>query len=190
MASQALALSDEIDNLLTKYLSLLNTYTSIRGQLSAAQASIYLSLARANFHAERGVRYGQDFYDERAMLPGRMCRIAPDTGSYHFEVTDTADVSEEADISQARAAGHEDEGKHGKSCIPDPLRMFGFAVPNALRETQAQARGMLDLVPRLLSVDARMRELEIEIRRARKKRGKALLEGNVEGGVGRDVVIE
>ncbi|PBP22946.1 hypothetical protein BUE80_DR006221 [Diplocarpon rosae] len=125
------------------------------------------------------------------MLPGRMCRITPDTDSYHFEVTDTADVSEEADsIPQARAAEHEDEAKQGKNCTQDPLRMFGFAVPNALRETQIQARGMLDLVSRLLSVDARMRKLEIEIRRARKKRGKALLEGNVEGGVGRDVVVE
>ncbi|CAL3968620.1 hypothetical protein PZA11_004642 [Diplocarpon coronariae] len=184
MASQALALSGEIDDLLTTYLFLLDTYTTIRAQLSAAQASIYLSLARANFHAERGVRYGQDFYDERAMLPARVCRITPDNGIHCFEVKHPADVSEDAETPRVSAAEHGDGGKQDRSYVPDPLRMFGLAVPNALRETQAQTRGLLDLVPRLLTVDARMRALEIEIRRARKRRVKLLGEGaEVERGV-------
>jgi coiled-coil domain-containing protein 115 len=56
----------------------------------------------------------------------------------------------------------------------DPIRMFGILVPRALREAQGSSIKMVEeLVPKLASVDAEMREVEIEIRRKRKFRGKA-----------------
>lgn len=52
----------------------------------------------------------------------------------------------------------------------DPLLMFGVLTPPTLRQAQSSATELVeDIVPRLASVDAEMRELEIEIRRARKR---------------------
>ncbi len=56
----------------------------------------------------------------------------------------------------------------------DPIRMFGILTPQALRLAQGSAVKVVeDLVPRLASVDAEMKEVEIKIRRARKHRAKA-----------------
>ena len=56
----------------------------------------------------------------------------------------------------------------------DPIRMFGILTPQALRLAQGEAIQMVeDIVPKLLSIDAEMKEVEIKIRRARKHRAKA-----------------
>lgn len=54
-----------IDDLLVRYLVLLDEYTTLRADLSRLQAATFQHLARANFAAERGTRYGADQYDER-----------------------------------------------------------------------------------------------------------------------------
>lgn len=55
----------ELDTLLAKYLHLLDQYTEARKDLSRKLSEGFLSLASANFSAPRGVRYGQDYYDDR-----------------------------------------------------------------------------------------------------------------------------
>ncbi|KAL2021048.1 hypothetical protein VTK56DRAFT_7703 [Thermocarpiscus australiensis] len=65
--------TETIDQLLQRYLALLDEYTALRGALNALQAGLFQSLARANFAAERGVRYyGQDYYDERMQATRRV----------------------------------------------------------------------------------------------------------------------
>lgn len=54
-----------VDALLERYLALLDEYTSLRAELSRLQAATFQHLARANFAAERGARYGADAYDDR-----------------------------------------------------------------------------------------------------------------------------
>lgn len=55
----------------------------------------------------------------------------------------------------------------------DPIYMFGILTPQALRMAQAQSVRMVeDIIPKILTVDAEMKEVEIKIRRARKKRAK------------------
>ncbi|EEU43278.1 uncharacterized protein NECHADRAFT_83856 [Fusarium vanettenii 77-13-4] len=54
-----------IDALLERYLGLLDEYTQLRKSLSQLQSNVYQNIARANFAGERGMRYGQDHYDER-----------------------------------------------------------------------------------------------------------------------------
>ncbi|KAI1485341.1 hypothetical protein F5X96DRAFT_349226 [Biscogniauxia mediterranea] len=61
-----------IDALLERYLHLLHEYTSLREQLSALQAGMYQDIARANFAAERGLRFGRDHYDERMQASRRL----------------------------------------------------------------------------------------------------------------------
>ncbi|KAI2612510.1 uncharacterized protein GGS25DRAFT_122363 [Hypoxylon fragiforme] len=64
--------TDHIDKLLERYLHLLHQYTALRGQLSNLQTGMYQNIARANFAAERGMRFGQDHYDERMQATRRI----------------------------------------------------------------------------------------------------------------------
>ncbi|KAI3344084.1 hypothetical protein F4824DRAFT_32588 [Ustulina deusta] len=63
---------DHIDGLLERYLHLLHGYTSLREELTALQTGMYQNIARANFAAERGVRFGQDYYDDRMQASRRL----------------------------------------------------------------------------------------------------------------------
>jgi hypothetical protein len=56
----------------------------------------------------------------------------------------------------------------------DPVRMFGILTPQALRLAQGGAIKLVEeIIPKLASIDAEMKEVEIKIRRARKHRVKA-----------------
>ncbi|KAL7906278.1 hypothetical protein GGI35DRAFT_103774 [Trichoderma velutinum] len=66
-----------IDSLLKRYLNLLDEYSRLREELSKLQAGVFQNIARANFTGERGMRYGQDHYDER-MRALRVLDIAPE----------------------------------------------------------------------------------------------------------------
>lgn len=55
----------------------------------------------------------------------------------------------------------------------DPLRWFGILTPPALRASQQSFKvAVSESIPRLASVMAEMKEVEIEVRRARKKLSK------------------
>lgn len=52
----------------------------------------------------------------------------------------------------------------------DPLNWFGILVPSALRRTQGSFKAVVEeIVPRIVTVDREMCEVEIEVRRMRKK---------------------
>lgn len=55
----------------------------------------------------------------------------------------------------------------------DPIRMFAALPPRALRVAQNDALSMVTTIPKLVSLDQEMKEIEIRIRRARKYRQKA-----------------
>jgi hypothetical protein len=79
------------------------------------------------------------------------------------------DIGEEKEHAEKMA----DEGNRGTK-PKDPLRMFGILTPQALRLAQGGAINMVEeIVPKLVQVDAEMKEVEIKIRRARKFRAKA-----------------
>ncbi|KAI0552936.1 hypothetical protein F4679DRAFT_30139 [Xylaria curta] len=63
---------DHIDSLLERYLHLLHEYTSLREELATLQMGMYQHIARANFAAERGLRFGQDYYDDRMQASRRL----------------------------------------------------------------------------------------------------------------------
>ncbi|RDL34463.1 uncharacterized protein BP5553_07591 [Venustampulla echinocandica] len=199
-------LSDEIDRLLEQYLQLLDQYTTLRSSLSKTQSTIYQSIARANFSAERGVRYGADFYDERIQAT-RVCRVTVPghinsenptgtrTSAAAYTVVSTACLEDDAasgmakkddiDPNEKENARELDEEKDNgqaetKPRSRDPIRIFGVFVPPALKLAQSEAVKMIEnIIPKLVSVDAEMKEVEIKIGRARKHRLKeqAKLEG-------------
>lgn len=52
----------------------------------------------------------------------------------------------------------------------DPLNWFGILVPSALRRTQSSFKTAAEeIVPRIATVEREMRQVEIEVRRVRKK---------------------
>ncbi|KAI2630502.1 hypothetical protein GGS21DRAFT_492002 [Xylaria nigripes] len=244
---------DHIDSLLERYLHLLHEYTSLREELTALQTSIYQNIARANFAAERGMRFGQDYYDDR-MQASKLLSISyrnPDQSQNQagsaskgeiaflsdsipsFSVispvsaptaeSSTADIqvpdphphpeteAESAEQSATKSNLESDTGsttssqkdpdiqssksstvtgsiskspeslpspaKEGTNSTPiskDPLRWFGLLTPMPLRQAQTQSvRAIEHVIPRLASVNAEMVGVEIEVRRARKKRAKA-----------------
>ena len=64
-----------------------------------------------------------------------------------------------------------------KTTIPkpkDPIRMFGILTPPSLRIAQSKAVETVEnIIPKLVSIDAELKDLEIRIRRARKHKAKA-----------------
>ncbi|XDG00638.1 hypothetical protein ABKA04_000253 [Annulohypoxylon sp. FPYF3050] len=178
---------DHIDHLLERYLHLLHEYTTLRDQLSSLQTGMYQNIARANFAAERGLRFGQDYYDER-MQASRTILITKDDGEQESSVPMFAIKAEsrgegEKEVSNGDAEVAEGEGRERKEADvdaspkiqrKDPLRWFGLLTPMALRQAQAQSiQAVEQVIPRLVSVNAEMAQVEIEVRRARKKRAKA-----------------
>lgn len=212
-----------IDTLLQHYLSLLDDYTAVRSTLNALQADVFQSLARANFSAERGIRYyGQDYYDER-MQAARRLQIYHDssfTGEYGLSISvpvfkvemypapataplaegGTGSVQDEdegggedpegpgkqecADVDavgdgkgQEKNRPDGDEGKNKekpRKTPTDPLRWFGILTPLPLRQAQGQAiKSVEEIIPKLATLSAEMTGVELEVRRARKRRVKA-----------------
>ena len=63
----------------------------------------------------------------------------------------------------------------GSNMARDPLNWFGILVPPALRTSQSNFKNAVaDLVPALASTSKEMGEVEIEVRRARKRITKAV----------------
>lgn len=197
---------DTIDALLERYLGLLDEYTTLRARLSQLQTGMFQHLARANFSAERGMRYGPDFYDER-MQALRQVSISttggglpiftvshcsrtrgdddddpssqnpPSDGASPAEEEKKAAAAEEAAGEEPVPAGDDkadsEAGPKKQIAARDPLRWFGVLTPLSLRQTQACAAEAVDeVIPRLASLSAEMQDLEIQVRRARKKRAK------------------
>ncbi|KAM4055317.1 hypothetical protein HRG_008756 [Hirsutella rhossiliensis] len=187
-----------IDDLLQRYLGLLDDYVRLRGLLSGLQADVYQNIARANFSAERGMRFGQDSYDER-MRATRLLSIHQDKANVPvFTVSRAAahapapsSAAAEAPIADGEKQPEEDEDERpgeehkgvGRTAdreqaptpAKDPLRWFGLLAPAALRKAQGLSIEMVEQgIPQLASVHAEMLSVEIEVRRARKRRAKGL----------------
>ncbi|KAL2202124.1 hypothetical protein CC79DRAFT_170411 [Sarocladium strictum] len=179
---------EQIDSLLQRYLLLLDEYTRLRTQLSTLQASVFRDIARANFSAERGLRYGQDQYDERmqafrkvkADLNGELSVFEIEVkSSQRAEAEAEEEVDEKADAGTAEEDADDEkseEKEKSKRAVKsrDPLRWFGLLTPQSLRAAQASSIEAVEtVIPRLVTVNQEMAHVEIEVRRARKKRAKA-----------------
>lgn len=182
------ALTEHIDGLLERYLGLIDEYTKLRSSLSDLQSRVCQNIARANFSAERGVRYGQDLYDQRMQSLKRLVITEGDNSTPIYNIVSlTDDAQEETPVETKEAKDKPSDGKAtGENEVDDkkaeknqtkprdPLKWFGILTPMALRQAQTQAMEAVEqVIPRLVSVDAEMADVEIQVRRARKKRAKA-----------------
>lgn len=168
-----------VDELLERYVGLVDQYTTLRDALAAAQQRTFQALARANFTADRGVRFGQDQYDERMQASRRVTITPSATAAPTFTVTEEAAAATPPSSSTSEPLESEGDGEEKASekkhaAATNPIRWFGVLVPQALRDAQSQSVMVVeDIIPQLVSVEAQMAHLEIEVRRARKRRAKA-----------------
>lgn len=180
MAASRSIPADDIDRMLERYLGLVDEYTKLRASLTALQTSIYQNIARANFSAERGVRYGQDLFDER-MQRSRSLKITQgEAGTPSFEVTPYEEIQESSqeddkhEVDDSEVVDEQDNEKEKPHKSHDPLRWFGILTPMTLRQAQSQAiKAVEQIIPKLVTINAEMADVEIRVRRARKKRAKA-----------------
>lgn len=99
------------------------------------------------------MRYGCDFYDDRMSAERRLAIRLDSDGAATFSTR---------------------KEESGPKAAKDPLRWFGLMAPSSLRSAQKKAVSMVSTtLPSLASLDAEMREVEIEIRRARKRKDRA-----------------
>ncbi|KAG9236862.1 hypothetical protein BJ875DRAFT_202196 [Amylocarpus encephaloides] len=199
--AQIILLSEKIDRLLEVYLQLLHEYEEARNQAVNAQSQISQSIARANFEGKPLLPYGETYYDER-MRALRGCRLVGDedrdrdaagmTGkeweisefpaTTEEEAEDMADAVEKLSVQtegDKQGNGKEQQEKREENAKPakvnsnSPLRWYGLLTPRPLKDAQATAIRLLEgPLPRLATIDGRMKDLEIEIRRTRKYRAK------------------
>ncbi|KAK4442256.1 coiled-coil domain-containing protein [Podospora aff. communis PSN243] len=180
-----------IDALLERYLLLLNEYTTLQIRLANLHGGVYQNLAKANFSAERGIRYGKDYYDDRMHSARRVvisssrrqedASLVEDRPPVVFRVacgneSGVAGGKEEGDVGgkEETEGGDGKEGGKRKSKSKDPLRWFGILTPLPLRQAQKLAvESVEEVVPRLATVIVEMAGVELEVRRARKRRAKA-----------------
>jgi coiled-coil domain-containing protein 115 len=181
-------MADEvIDELLVRYLQLLHEYHALREQLNALQVGLYQNIARANFAAERGMRFGQDYYDDR-MQASRLIPISTSSeGIPSFTVRSEGDDDNQSAHSvggQTQSSKDnliEEPNQDDKANVNppqkaprDPLKWFGLITPSAIRQAHTQSvQAVEEVIPRLVSINTEMAQVEIEVRRARKKRAKA-----------------
>lgn len=86
----------------------------------------------------------------------------------------SADAENIADVRKSEDKYAEKVKVDQKVKAKDPIRMFGFLTPDALKKAQVDAIQIVEkAIPELCRVNAEMLEVEIKIRRARKYRAKA-----------------
>ena len=163
----------DIDLLLERYLALVDEYTKLRSQLNQLQINMYQNIARANFSAERGIRYGPDLYDERMQALRQVNISLVEDHGPSFEVT-FRPIEVADDLSTEKEPREAEQEKRSPPRPKDPLRWFGVLTPMPLRLAQKEAKQAVEeIIPRLVSVSAEMAEVEIQVRRQKKRRAKA-----------------
>lgn len=154
--------SDKIDCLLVHYLDLIDRYEKLRKSLCKLQSSVLQNISKANFNANRGIRYGEDLYDTR-MQALRLCSISKDekNGTSIFTVDAPTQPDLKIDLEPHDIGTKEHVNRNA-------IRMFGILTPQALRLAQTDSVKMVEeIIPKIATVNAEMIKLEVEIYRAR-----------------------
>lgn len=131
----------DIDALLERYLVLLDEYTSLRAELSRLQTATFHHLARANFAAERGVRFGQDYYDER-MQAGRrviMAGLDAQANKVTWEVVLNTAESPEPESDTPESERNKEKKKNKKKSSQDDDKEGTDEVEDESQEEEEEA---------------------------------------------------
>lgn len=142
---------------------------------------MHINLSRANFTPQNGIRYDTSFYDDRIQAQ-RLCTVtipenASDTQSAQFTPPPLFAIDEVSSESDSDLSNKDTNGDDTKTVWrKDPLRMFGLFTPQALKDTKEDSIKIMHVIPKLITTEKAMEDLEIRIRRTKKYRGKAEVE--------------
>ncbi|EEP75643.1 predicted protein [Uncinocarpus reesii 1704] len=181
-----------IDDLLERYLYLLDEHQRLHQELGNHLSAGFISLARANHSCPPGRRYGEDYYDDRmkavkkviarslssklpdtkvlgkppsSLAPSRFM-IVQDKSS--DDLKNTAN-DKNADQNEVESSATADQMKPTNKHPPNPIHWFGILVPPALRAAQNSFTSALDgPLPTLANVITEMHEVEQKISDLRK----------------------
>lgn len=171
-----------LNDLLERYLNLLDRYQRLQQGLTESFSSGYLSIAQANFSNANKIRYGQDYYDDRMQASAR---VSVDESQPFFSVstptgsklptrfgTNEGEKEQLLEDDETKILSETEETSFEAR---DPLYWFGILVPQTLRNAQGSFQlAVIRSIPELASTAKEMKETEIEIRRTRKKLRKAV----------------
>lgn len=159
-----ITLHEELDALWIRYLDLVDQYTQAQVYIKECLGKGFFSLAQANF-ASSGRRYGQDYYDQRAVASTRarieddgkvvkMDIITMDTDIKPKKETATRLPTPDPEDEQSReksdektthlatpepedSSSEQEQSEAEQVRLPtDPLRQFGILIPPSLRTAQ------------------------------------------------------
>ena len=144
----------------------------------------HLNLAKANFSNPNRIRYGKDYYDERMQAstqvfgaPESLFRVTH-SPVYDVDLSTQANESETFNNGivkpvsakeQPNCRAENTKKPISKTNTKDPVIWFGVLVPPALRTSQTSFKDAVLKASHLAFVDTKMKGVEIEIRRTRKK---------------------
>ncbi|OOF98593.1 hypothetical protein ASPCADRAFT_204353 [Aspergillus carbonarius ITEM 5010] len=102
VAESPVDLLQSLDNLLERYLHLLDQHQKLQAELGSKLSSGYFSLAQANYTCPPGRHYGADYYDERMKATKRVSLQLPTDLTEERYATDT-ETSPEADTTDSHS---------------------------------------------------------------------------------------
>lgn len=108
-------------------------------------------------------------------------------GEAEDKVENQSEQKDERETSEHMEKDDEEDGEHEgqKEECDKPPNLFGILLPPTLRAARVESIKVVEeIVPHLAEVEGQMRRVEIEVRRARKRMGKAVVGG--EEGVGKE----
>ncbi|KAF3482344.1 uncharacterized protein GIQ15_05103 [Arthroderma uncinatum] len=169
-----------IDDLLERYLGLLDQQQKLQEAIGKQFANGFFSLARANHSCPPGRRYGEDYYDERMKatkhveitmneaVRSKSAASLVDLSSPAFKIETieikhdpTTDDNKGAPGNEAEPSGTKAKTKTKSS---NPLHWFGILVPPPLRNAQESFSGAVaGPIPALAGVVSEMREVERKV---------------------------
>jgi len=153
-------LEDALDELLKRYLHLLDRHQMLQQEIGSHLSSGYLSLAQANFSNHNRSRFGQDYYDDRMKAS---TKVQIEDSSSFITITDSTDQEDRSDPKENLTAVL-------RASSMDPLKWYGILVPPSLKAAQKIFQSVMkDAIPELASITTDIKEVEIEVRRTRKK---------------------
>lgn len=119
-------LHDRLDSLWMTYLRHLDAYTSAQKTLQQHMRSGFVSLSRANFNARPGMRYGKDYFHERAIATRRVIvsQDNADEGERRYRLANTHRTPDEAhgkdeDASEKAVTAKEDTQQPSPPVTPN-----------------------------------------------------------------------
>ncbi|PPJ55958.1 hypothetical protein CBER1_03592 [Cercospora berteroae] len=133
------SLYSQLDTLWAQYLDLVDEYTTAQAAIKKHISSGFFSLAQANFKSSRG-RYGQDYYDERAVATTRTIVEAQDQG-ISMRVVKHAVADKASSTSNATSNGNQEQGLPDNKQSKEPTEkshLTDYPTPAATPEPEGK----------------------------------------------------